>query len=270
MENNYAKLSTNYEDDIKIKSNNDFEFIRQKNFYDENNIKTKSYSILEKTNNLFVKNGYEYNIENEQKENINYYSNKNDNININSNKQIESNIERIQNKIDMFQNTINQINNKNNQTYLDYENNLVKNEFNLDKKQINIDNSQLPVKNNKGYYFNYKSDESFNKLNEQNTKSTPIDIKLNSIFNNNYINSNNNNYEYKENSIRFDLKNNEENNNYYKGYMNEVEKRNELINKNTFESINKNVNNDYKNNFNEININNNSMNDFSSKPRNYK
>ena len=79
MENNYAKLTTNYEDDIKIKSNNDFEFIRQKNFYDENNIKTKSYSILEKTNNLFVKNGYEYNIENEQKENINYYSNKNDN-----------------------------------------------------------------------------------------------------------------------------------------------------------------------------------------------
>ena len=47
-------------------------------------------------------------------------------------------------------------------------------------------------------------------------------------------------------------------------YMNKIEKRNELINKNTFESLNKNISKDYNNDLNQIDIIKKLKKDFSS------
>ena len=260
MENNYTKLSPPYEEDIKTSPINNFEFIRTRNFYKENNdinniIQQKPYSILEKTNNIFESKLYSSSIA--QKENINFYSNQNDikdNINNNFDNNINSTIKRIQNKIDKYENDIKEI----------YKNN---NKINIKDEQLNIEEKIITNNNinniakNKGYYFNYRNDESFKKLNEQNTKSFPIDIKLNSKYNfntNNIITSiNNKNFEF-----------NEFNNTNYKGYLNhnfnDIEKKGELnfiSNKiNTFDSININDINDNKekeyNNFNMNTIKN--------------
>ena len=289
MEKDYAKLSSNYEEDIKTSSINNFGFVRERNFYKENNdinniIQQKPYSILEKTNNIFTSKLYSSSVA--QKENINFYSNQNDindKINNNFDNNINSTIKRIQNKIDKYENDIkeiyknnNKINIKNEQITL--EEKIITNN-NINNININNGNDKYNFNNfnnsaqNKGYYFNYRNDESFKKLNEQNTKSFPIDIKLNNKYNfstnniNNIITSINNknkNFEY-----------NEFNNTNYKGYLthnfNDVEKKNELSfsNKNTFDSIKINNMNDNKekeyNNFNlstiknDVNIRNRSL-----------
>ena len=283
MENKNTKLPFNSTEDIKINSINDFEFIRQRNIRQEKNNEQKPYSILQKTNNIF---GYKnidnnsldnkiYNTPVTQKEKINLYSNQNNilkqNNNIISNTKIESSINRIQNKIEEVENDINLINiNRDNNINLNYGKNFQNNEMlNKNTKYVTV-NNQLPEY--KGFYFNYKSDESFNRLNEQNIKSIS-DIKINSIYNTNYYSSNNiysnsNNFEYNSNSIMLDIKN-VENNNDYKGYMNQIEKRNELINQNTFESLNKNASNNYDNNnfnnYNQFMKKNNLRNDYSSR-----
>jgi len=298
MENIYTKLTPNRDEDIQMNSTTDFEFIRQRNIYKEkNNTQQNSYSMLQKTNNIFTNNKNTemksiddkvYNNPIEQKENINYFSNQ---INVNDDKNISSNINRIKNKINEVENSIKLINNdinKDNQLKFNYEKNLEKsslinnykpemnpedNKFNLNNL-INNDNKNK-MTNNKGYYFNYKSDESFNKINEKNTKQYPIDISLNSLYNNRtteIISSTNNNYELKANSIIFDSSNKKvENNDYYKGFMNKIEMRNDLINKDTFDSIKQNIsfdnnnNNNNNNNLNQVNVNNNLRKDYSSK-----
>ena len=292
MENKYTKLSPNNDEDIRMKPI-DFEFMRQRNIFKENNIQQKPYSILQKTNNIFalknseIKNLDEkvYNIPIEQKENINFYSNQNKSGD-NNNNNLEPNINGIQSKINDLENNINLINNninsnKDTQIKFNFERKLETDKIITSYKPViksensnyipknNSGNNNSP--NNKGYYFNYKSDESFNRLNEQNTHSFPIDIKSNSIYNNktstttNMINSTIKD-EYNTKSIIFNMKKVEttNSNNYYKGYMDEIEKRNELINKDTFDTINKNVNIDY-NYFNQDNIKNNLRKDFSSK-----
>ena len=294
MENIYTKLTPNRDEDIQMNSITDFGFIRQRNIYKEkNNTQQNSYSMLQKTNNIFTNNKNTemksiddkvYNNPIEQKENINYFSNQ---INVNDDKNISSNINRIKNKINEVENSIKLINNdinKDNQLKFNYEKNLEKsslinnykpemnpedNKFNLNNL-INNDNKNK-ITNNKGYYFNYKSDESFNKINEKNTKQYPIDISLNSLYNNRtteIISSTNNNYELKANSIIFDSSNKKvENNDYYKGFMNKIEMRNDLINKDTFDSIKQNISfdNNNNNNLNQVNVNNNLRKDYSSK-----
>ena len=294
MENIYTKLTPNRDEDIQMNSITDFEFIRQSNIYKEkNNTQQNSYSMLQKTNNIFTNNKSTemksiddkvYNNPIEQKENINYFSNQ---INVNDDKNISSNINRIKNKINEVENSIKLINNdinKDNQLKFNYEKNLEKsslinnykpemnpedNKFNLNNL-INNDNKNK-ITNNKGYYFNYKSDESFNKINGKNTKQYPIDISLNSLYNNRtteIISSTNNNYELKANSIIFDSSNKKvENNDYYKGFMNKIEMRNDLINKDTFDSIKQNISfdNNNNNNLNQVNVNNNLRKDYSSK-----
>ena len=294
MENIYTKLTPNRDEDIQMNSITDFGFIRQRNIYKEkNNTQQNSYSMLQKTNNIFTNNKNTemksiddkvYNNPIEQKENINYFSNQ---INVNDDKNISSNINRIKNKINEVENSIKLINNdinKDNQLKFNYEKNLEKsslinnykpemnpedNKFNLNNL-INNDNKNK-MTNNKGYYFNYKSDESFNKINEKNTKQYPIDISLNSLYNNRtteIISSTNNNYELKANSIIFDSSNKKvENNDYYKGFMNKIEMRNDLINKDTFDSIKQNISfdNNNNNNLNQVNVNNNLRKDYSSK-----
>ena len=294
MENIYTKLTPNRDEDIQMNSITDFGFIRQRNIYKEkNNTQQNSYSMLQKTNNIFTNNKNTemksiddkvYNNPIEQKENINYFSNQ---INVNDDKNISSNINRIKNKINEVENSIKLINNdinKDNQLKFNYEKNLEKsslinnykpemnpedNKFNLNNL-INNDNKNK-MTNNKGYYFNYKSDESFNKINGKNTKQYPIDISLNSLYNNRtteIISSTNNNYELKANSIIFDSSNKKvENNDYYKGFMNKIEMRNDLINKDTFDSIKQNISfdNNNNNNLNQVNVNNNLRKDYSSK-----
>ena len=258
MENNYTNLPTTYEEDIKMKPINDFEFIRKRNFYKENTdikniIQKKPFSILEKTNNIFGNKLYTSPIE--QKENINIYSNQNNinaNINDNFNDNINTTIKRIQNRTDKHENDIKQIYKNNNQINLKDKQNFEEKIITNNNININNDNNKYNINNiakNKDYYFNYRNDESFNKLNEQNTKSFPVNVKLHSLYNtsNDYITSiNNKNFEF-----------NELHNFNYKGYLNpnfnEMGKRNELnyINKNTFESIDINNNKEY-NSFNDL------------------
>ena len=288
--NTYTKLSINSGEDIKMKPITDFEFIRQRNIYKEknNNNQEKPYSMLQKTNNIFDNNNTKmnnldskiYNDSREQKENINLYGNQNNN---NDNNNISSSINRIQNKINEVENNINLINksiNKGKQINFNYENELEKDRIindykpqmiNPEKNKFLVNNSNFNSNhklNNKGFYFNYKSDESFKRINEKNTKSFPIDIKSNSIYNKkttDIISSTNNDYKYNNNSILFNMDNIKSNNNdYYKELVNKIEMRNELIKKDTFDSINKNTILDY-NNFNNVNINNNLRKDFSSK-----
>ena len=288
MENKYTKLPSNNDEDIRSKAI-DFEFIRQRNIFKENIDQQKPFSILQKTNNIFALKNEEiknldskiYNTSIEQKENINFYSNQSKNS---DNNNLDSNINRIQNKINDLENNINLINNtinKDTQMKFNFERKLETDKIitNYKPKIKNENNNNFIPNNNsfnknisniKGYYFNYKSDDSFNKLNEKNTQPFPIDIKSNLIYNTktttSFINSTQNENEYRTNSIMFNIKKIERNddNNYYKGYMNEIEKRNELINKDTFDTINKNVNIDY-NYFNQDNIKNNLRKDFSSK-----
>ena len=288
MENKYTKLPSNNDEDIRSKAI-DFEFIRQRNIFKENIDQQKPFSILQKTNNIFALKNEEiknldskiYNNTLEQKENINFYSNQSKNS---DNNNLDSNINRIQNKINDLENNINLINNtinKDTQMKFNFERKLETDKIITNYKPIikNENNNNFIPNNNsfnknisniKGYYFNYKSDDSFNKLNEKNTQPFPIDIKSNLIYNTktttSFINSTQNENEYRTNSIMFNMKKIERNNdnNYYKGYMNEIEKRNDLINKDTFESINKNINIDY-NYSNQDDMKNNLKKDFSSK-----
>ena len=288
MENKYTKLPSNNDEDIRSKAI-DFEFIRQRNIFKENIDQQKPFSILQKTNNIFALKNEEiknldskiYDTSIEQKENINFYSNQSKNS---DNNNLDSNINRIQNKINDLENNINLINNtinKDTQMKFNFERKLETDKIITNYKPIikNENNNNFIPNNNsfnknisniKGYYFNYKSDDSFNKLNEKNTQPFPIDIKSNLIYNTktttSFINSTQNENEYRTNSITFNMKKIERNNdnNYYKGYMNEIEKRNDLINKDTFESINKNINIDY-NYSNQDDMKNNLKKDFSSK-----
>ena len=136
MENIYTKLTPNRDEDIQMNSITDFGFIRQRNIYKEkNNTQQNSYSMLQKTNNIFTNNKNTemksiddkvYNNPIEQKENINYFSNQ---INVNDDKNISLNINRIKNKINEVENSIKLINNdinKDNQLKFNYEKNLEK------------------------------------------------------------------------------------------------------------------------------------------------
>ena len=296
---------------------------------DLGNIMMKDNNLMQKENiNLYSNQSGLNNISNNSILNNNITSLKyNTNMTIN----------RIETKINSIENNINQISKGNSRsTFYDYDfkrssedkiitktetENTTQNQ-NMPKFNSNIDYSISMNKNistnekvmdennkklnNKGYYFNYKSDESFNRLNEGNLKPLPSNIKMNSLFNDNfkyktdyeYNNKemlNMNKIENKEKEINYlnkteidfsktndifnkniellnmnrinnsnNFKFNEKNNNYYEGYTNEIEKRNELINKNIYNSINKNVENNNIN-YEQINNSNDSRFNLSSK-----
>ena len=137
-------------------------------------------------------------------------------------------------------------------------------------QNIDLSNNNQKFVGNKGYYFNYRSDESFNKLNEQNIY--PIDIKYNSRYKNestNYLNKDDN-FDYKANFYMNDLTKKENSNEIreklsynrinenmynYKEYLNENDKTKEIINKNVFNSMNINYNTNPKNTYNNYNSN---------------
>ena len=291
MENRYSKSEKNNNDDIILKPKIDFEFIRQRNIYKENiNIENKKnyYSMLQKTNNIFGNKSTEnYNYENkiynkskEEKENINFYSNQN-NINDNNNN-IESKINIVKNEINEVENNINFINkniNEEHKIFIEYGNNYDNNRMNINygskinnERDINNLGNDKFSNNSHYYYFNYNSDESFNRLNESNTKLNPIDIKLNSMYNKkitNTINSNNIDYIYSINSLNSEIKNVDENNvkNYEDYIVNEIEKRNKLNNKNAFGQTNNDTFHNYYN-FKQYNSQNNLRKDYSSKSLN--
>lgn len=284
MDSGYKQFEKNYNENSNIKPKIDLEFNRQRNIYQENNNTINQqnyYSILQKTNQIFENkksdnNNYEnkiYNNSIEGKENINFYSNQS---NMNDNN-MENKINRIKNEINEVETNINLINkNIKEESTLNFgykrnvENKIIninnQVETNNEKDKSNLTNDISA--NNSNYYFNYKSDETFNRLNEQNTKLNPIDIKLNSLNNmkiTNTINSNDNNYKYDSNSIYYNITNIKENNsNKYEESINEIEKRNVLNNKNSFELTNTNIFQNY-NNFKQYSEQNNLSKDNSSK-----
>ena len=254
---------------VNTKSINNFEFIRQKRFNDDNynmNNQSRPYSIYEKTNYLFGNKLEDKIYDNsllEQKENIDLFNNKNNIISKNNMKQT---INQVNNKMNNFENNINKYNNNK----FVYESNFEMNR--IINNNIDSSNNKKLLKN-KEYYFNYNNDESFNRLNEQNIH--PINIKYNSVYKEeftNYIN-NNDNFDYKtklyindlnkreNDEIKGNMYNNKINENIYnyKEYKNEKDKTQEIINKNTFNSMNINfiANNEYNSN----NFRNNSRND---------
>ena len=154
----------------------------------------------------------------------------------------------------------------------------------ISDKNNDLSNNQKFVWN-KGYYFNYWNDESFNKLNEQNIY--PIDIKYNSkykIESTNYLNKDDN-FDYKANFYMNDLTKKDNSNKMreilgynrinenlynYKEYLSECNKTegisflmfiifkkklSKLINKNVFNSMNINYNTNPKNTYNNYNSN---------------
>ena len=276
MDSGYNQFEKNYNENSNIKPKIDLEFNRQRNIYQENNNTTNQqnyYSILQKTNQIFEikksdNNNYEnkiYNKSIEGKENINFYSNQS---NMNGNN-MENKINRIKNEINEVETNINLINKsikeestlnfgykRNVENKIININNQVETNNEKDKSNLTNDISA----NNSNYYFNYKNDETFNRLNEQNIKLNPIDIKLNSLNNTkitNTINSNDNNYKYNSNSIYYNITNIKENNsNKYEESINEIEKRNVLNNKNSFNITNTNVFQNY-NNFKQYSEQNN-------------
>ena len=268
MEISKNNLAENYEDGINTKSMYNFEFIRQRKFNNDNNNinnQSKSYSILEKTNNIFGSNlgNKLYDSILEQKENIDLYNSNRNIIGINDN-DVKSKINQIKNKINNFDNNINDINNNK----YGYESNFEMNR--IGNQNIDLSNNNQKFVGNKGYYFNYRNDESFNKLNEQNIY--PIDIKYNSRYKNestNYLNKDDN-FNYKANFYMNDLTKKENSNEIreklsynrinenmynYKEYLNENDKTKEIINKNVFNSMNINYNTNPKNTYNNYNSN---------------
>jgi hypothetical protein len=180
---------------VNTKSINNFEFIRQKRFNDDNynmNNQSRPYSIYEKTNYLFGNKLEDKIYDNsllEQKENIDLFNNKNNIISKNNMKQT---INQVNNKMNNIENNINKYNNNK----FVYESNFEMNR--IINNNIDSSNNKKLLKN-KEYYFNYNNDESFNRLNEQNIH--PINIKYNSVYKEeftNYIN-NNDNFDYKTN-----------------------------------------------------------------------
>lgn len=268
MEISKNNLAENYEDGVNTKSMYNFEFIRQRKFNNDNNNmnnQSKSYSILEKTNNIFGSNlgNKLYDSVLEQKENIDLYNSNRNIIGINDN-DVKSKINQIKNKINNFDNNINDINNNKYGYESNFEMNRISNE------NIDLSNNNQKFVGNKGYYFNYRNDESFNKLNEQNIY--PIDIKYNSRYKNesiNYLNKDDN-FDYKANFYMNDLTKKENSNEIreklsynrinenmynYKEYLNENDKTKEIINKNVFNSMNINYNTNPKNTYNNYNSN---------------
>ena len=162
MEIDNDKLSGNYQydvDDISTKSNNNFEFIRERKLYNDysgiNNMQSKPYNIMDKTKNLFGTNLNDkiYSSLQEQKENIDLFSNQND-IKINDNNNIKSNMNIIQNTI---KNDVNQIT-KVKFDYLNYDSNFETNRINNNSNNIDLSKNKKTI-SNKGFYFNYKSNE---------------------------------------------------------------------------------------------------------------
>ena len=254
MEIDNDKLSGNYQydvDDISTKSNNNFEFIRERKLYNDysgiNNMQSKPYNIMDKTYNLFGTNLNDkiYSSLQEQKENIDLFSNQND-IKINDNNNIKSNMNIIQNTI---KNDVNQIT-KDKFDYLNYDSNFETNRINNNSNSIDLSKNKKTI-SNKGFYFNYKSDESFNKLNEQNIKTYPIDIKYNSIYKKELTNFSDN-FDYRKNIYMSEI-NQKENNEINEDIFNYNNNAKELINKNSFKSLNINYITNSKDDFNEFN-----------------
>ena len=268
---------------VNTKSENSFEFIRQKRFnsndnYIMNNMnnmnnQSKPYSIIEKTNNLFGNKVEDkvYNSLLEQKENINLFNNQNNFIR-NDNNNMKPSINLVNNEVDNFEKNINKTNNNKYAYESNFEMNRIINNNN------DLSNNKKLYKN-KEYYFNYRNDESFNRLNEQNI--FPINIKYNLMYkkeSTNYMNNNDNfdyktnfyindinkkeNNEIKDNMYYNKINNNNINNIYdYKEYLNEKDKTQEIINKNTYNSMNINFVANSKNEYNSNDFRNNLGND---------
>lgn len=274
MEINKDKLSGNYQYDIKdmnnindinIKSKNNFEFIREKKLYNDfssiNNIQSKPYSIMDKTNNLLGNNlnDKKYTSTQEQKENIDLFSNQN-NLKVNDTSNMRPNMNIIQKEI---KDNVNQIN-KDKFEYLNYESNFEKNRIiNNNNNNIYLSNNKKSI-SNKGFYFNYKNDESFNRLNEKNIKAYPLDIKFNSLYKKEATDFNDN-FNYRNNFYLNELNKKEKNKEINEDIFNYKENTKELVNKNSFKSLNINYITNSKDDFSEyntkdfnnININNN-------------